>query len=320
MSIATAIASAQTLDSLGESRDITLREILAGDAGTSLAQMVNSRAAIQFLTKVDARQFCRIGDVGRGGGLTYHFQKIVAVTASASGEPAADITLQDPTDTDVTATATMFRIATFLSDLAMNQSAVDLAGAIGAAQGSSIRRDINNDIFTTLAAATTNTRTVGASADGITTNYVLSDIMNGVGQIERQRGESDTFATVPQSPKVGAGVEIGWYPFVNVNQSQVQFTASLAEYLQTGRLVEFFGQRLYLDKTFDRGISNFGSNNGDVIAAMCQSGEAIGWAQVDDLITRVQRWELQVGTRIVTHATGKSARVIDEFCCAIKHA
>src|SRR5438132_9631091 len=104
--------SAQSLDfgRLTEQySNVTVREVISSTGGVSLAQLVATRAAIQLLTLVDARRFTRVELVPPGGGTTFHFQQVVTPTPSASGEPAADITLQDPTLTDITAALTMFR-------------------------------------------------------------------------------------------------------------------------------------------------------------------------------------------------------------------
>src|SRR5437879_6833615 len=130
--------SAQSLD-FGRLTDeyskLTLREVISSTGGVSLAQLVATRAAIQLLTLVDARRFTRVELVPPGGGTTFHFQQVVAPTPSASGEPAADITLQDPTLTDVTAALTMFRIGTFIGDMTQRQAAVNMPEHVGIDHG-----------------------------------------------------------------------------------------------------------------------------------------------------------------------------------------
>src|SRR6266566_2312151 len=284
--------SAQSLDfgRLTEQySNVTVREVISSTGGVSLAQLVATRAAIQLLTLVDARRFTRVELVPPGGGTTFHFQQVVTPTPSASGEPAADITLQDPTLTDITAPLTMFRIGTFIGDMAQRQAAVNLAEVVGI-------------------------------ADGKTTNFAYSDVFNIRGQIERQRGRPDTMVTVPQSPAVSTGVEIGWYPFVQSNITSVQFTAALADYLRSGSIAEIFGLRLFVDKVYDRGIANFGSSASDKIAHVLVSNEAVGWAQAEDIVSEVQRWALQVGFRIVTHSIGKTGLILDAFTGSIQHA
>lgn len=315
--------SAQSLDfgRLTEKyANVTVREVLSSTAGVSLAQLVATRAAIQLLTLVDARRFCRVELVPPGGGSVFHFQKVVTQVPSASGEPAADITLQDETGTDVTGTLVMFRVGSFISDMAQRQAAVNLAEVYGIAHGNSINQQMNNDIYTVLTTNSVNSRTVGTAADGRTTNYAFSDITNLRGQIERQRGRPDAFVTVPQSPAVSTGVEIGWYPFIQSNITSVQFTAALADYLRTGSIASLFGLQLYVDKQYDRAIANFGSNANDTIGHILVSNEAVGWAQAEDIVSEIQRWALQVGFRIVTHSIGKTGLVLDEFTGSIKHA
>src|SRR5712692_9215952 len=153
--------SAQSLDFgrlTEEYSKLTVREVISSTGGVSLAQLVATRAAIQLLTLVDARRFARVELVPSGGGTTHHFQKVQAVAAGASGEPAADISLQDPTMTDVSAQLTMFRIGTFISDMAQRQAAVNLAEVVGIAHGNGINQQMNNDIYTILVGSTVNTR------------------------------------------------------------------------------------------------------------------------------------------------------------------
>ncbi len=315
--------SAQSLDFgrlTEEYSKLTVREVISSTGGVSLAQLVATRAAIQLLTLVDARRFARVELVPPGGGTTFHFQQVVTPTPSAAGEPSADITLQDPTLTDVTAALTMFRIGTFIGDMAQRQAAINLAEVIGIAHGNGINQQMNNDIYTVLRTNTTNTRTFGAAADGITTNYGWSDIFGIRGQIEKQRGRPDTMVTFPQAVKIGAGVETGWYPFVQSNIASVQFTAAMADYLRTGSIAEIFGLRLFVDQVYNTFTGGSPSNNGDKMAHVLVSNEAIGWAQAEDIVSEVQRWALQVGFRIVTHSIGKTALILDAFTGSLQHA
>ncbi len=313
--------SAQSLDFgrlTEEYSKLTVREVVSSTAGVALAQLVATRAAIQLLTLVDARRFARVELVPAGGGTTHHFQKVVTVAPSASGEPSVDVTLQDPTLTDVTAALTMFRIGTFVGDMAQRQAAVNLAEVVGIAHGNGINRDMNNDLYVTLRTNTVNTRTVGSAGTASTANYAWSDIFALRGQIEKQRGRPDTFVTYPQAAAAGTGgVETGWYPFVQSNITSVQFTAAMADYLRTGSIAELFGLRLFVDQVYTPATQTAA---GDRIAHMLVSNEAIGWAQAEDIVSEIQRWALQVGFRIVTHSIGKSALVLDEFTGSIQHA
>ncbi len=314
--------SAQSLDFgrlTEEYGNLTVREVISSTSGVSLAQLVATRAAIQLLTLVDARRFARVELVPPGGGSTFHFQQVVA-PAGSTGEPSSDISLTDPTLTDITAALAVFRIGTFIGDMAQRQAAVNLAEVVGIAHGNSINQGMNNDIYTVLTGATTVTRTIGTAADAKTTNYAFSDLINLRGQVERQRGRPDTFVTVPESPAVSTGVEIGWYPLIQSNITSVQFTAALADYLRTGSIAELFGLRLFVDKVYDLGAANYGSNANDVIGSVLVSNEAVGWAQAEDIVSEVQRWALQVGFRIVTHSIGKTANILPAFIGNIKHA
>src|SRR5260370_21817390 len=198
----------------------------------------------------------------------------------------------------------MFRIGTFIGDMAQRKAADNLAEVVGTAHGNGINQQMNNDIYTVLATNSVVTRPVGTRADGKSTSFAYSDVFNIRGQIERQRGRPDTMVTVPQSPAVSTGVEIGWYPFVQSNIPPVQFTAALADYLRSGSIAEIFGLRLFVDKVYDRGIANFGSSANDTIAHVLVSNEAVGWAQAEDIVTEIQRGTLQVGSSIVTTTKG----------------
>ncbi len=313
--------SAQSLDFgrlTEEYSKLTVREVISSTGGVSLAQLVATRAAIQLLTLVDARRFARVELVPPGGGTTFHFQQVVTPTPTAAGEPASDITLQDPTLTDVTAALTMFRIGTFIGDMAQRQAAVNLAEVVGIAHGNGINQQMNNDIYTVLRTNAINTRSL--TGVGISVNYAWSDIFGMRGQIEKQRGRPDTMVTFPQAPAVGAGVEAGWYPFVQSNVSSVQFTAAIADYLRTGSIAEIFGLRLFVDQVYNTFTGGSPSNVGDKLAHILVSNEAVGFAQAEDIVSEVQRWALQVGFRIVTHSIAKTALILDAFTGSIQHA
>jgi hypothetical protein len=126
--------------------------------------------------------------------------------------------------------------------------------------------------------------------------------------------------TFPQAPKIGTGVETGWYPFVQSNITSVQFTAAMADYLRTGSIAEIFGLRLFVDQVYNTFTGGSPSNNGDKMAHVLVSNDAIGWAQAEDIVSEVQRWALQVGFRIVTHSIGKTALILDAFTGSLQHA
>jgi hypothetical protein len=323
--------SAQSLDFGRLTEDyskLTVREVISSTSGVSLAQLVATRAAIQLLTLVDARRFARVELVAPGGGSTWHFQKVVAVAPTSSGEPVSgtDITLQDPTLTDVTAVLNMFRIGTFVGDMAQRQAAVNLAEVVGIAHGNGMNQQMNLDIYTTLGVggsggSTTNVVKEGGSGTLVSVNYTFSDLFSMRGLVEQQRGRPDTMITYPTAALVGAGgVTTGWYPFVQSNITSVQYTAALADYLRTGSIAEIFGLRLFVDFQFAGVNANFPANAKDVMATVLVSNEAVGWAQAEDIVSEVQRWALQVGFRVVTHSIGKSAMVLEPFTANTQHA
>jgi hypothetical protein len=303
----------------------TVRELTSGTSGLAFAQLVAARAAIQLATLVNAINFCRVEMVPPGGGKVYHFQR-VAVPAAGSFESiydeanavGNDIAPTDATLGDVPATLAVFAVRTDITDLAQRQAAINLAEAIGIAHGNALNRAMNGDIYASLANATTNVISKGAANDGISTNYGYSDIFAARGYVERARGRPDTLVTYPYSPAVGAnGVDCGFYPFVNSNITSVQFATALAGYLQSGKIAELFSLKLYLDAVYEpSNIAANGSRLGDVL----QGGEAVGWAQAEDIISEIQRWAVMVGFRLVTHSTGKSGRVQDPFITHMKHA
>ena len=228
-----------------------------------------------------------------------------------------DLTAYDATLADVTATLTVGAVRTDISDLAQRQAAVNLAEAIGIAHGNALNRFMNNDIYSSMNTATTCVTTVGTANDGVSTNFGFNDIMYVKGLVEKQRGRADTLVTYPYQAKVSTGVATGFYPFVMSNITSVQFTTAMASYVATGQISELFGLKLYVDKVYEP--SNAAANAA-VLAAVTVSGEAVGWAQAEDIISEIQRWAPQVGFRIVTHVTGKSALPMEPWVGLIKHA
>lgn len=298
---------------------LTVREITSGTSGLALAQLVAARAAIQLATLVDARRMARVELVPPGGGKVYHFQKIAVPASSfeAALTEGTDLTAADVTLTDVTATLTVGAVRTDVSDIAQRQAAVNLAEVIGIAHGNSLNRFMNNDIYTTLNANSTSKITGGAVNDGKSYQYTFNDIFNARALVEAQRGRPDTFLTYPYSAVVGGGSTGGFYPFVMGNITSVQFTTALASYLQTGQISELFGLRLFVDYVYTPASPG---GNSAKYAQVLQSNEASGWAAAEDVISEIQRWAPQVGFRIVTHITGKSALIVDAFTASIEHA
>jgi len=300
----------------------TVREVVSSTGGLALAQMVAARAGIQLATLVDARQLCRVDQVPPGGGVTYHFQ-FVQIPAAGSFEAtvsneAADITATDATLSDAQATLAIIGVRTDVSDLAQRQAAVNLAEVLGIAHGNALNRGVNTAIYGALDNSSTNVISLGTAADGKSTAYGFNDIFNARGLIEAQRGKADTFVTYPYKAAVGTGgAATGFYPFVQSNITSVQFTTALASYLQTGQISELFGMKLYVDQVY--APSNAGAD-GARYASICNGGEAIGWAQAEDIVSEIQRWAAAIGFRIVTHVTGGAKEVIEPFTALIKHA
>jgi hypothetical protein len=298
---------------------LTVREITSGTSGLALAQLVAARAAIQLATLVDARRFSRTELVPPGGGKTYHFQRVAVPASSFEGAltEGTDLTAADVTLGDVTATLTVGAVRTDVSDIAQRQAAVNLAEVIGISHGNALNRFMNNDIYTVLNGNTTSKITGGTANDGKSYQYTFNDIFNARANVEAQRGRPDTMVTFPYAAAVGGGSATGFYPFVMGNITSVQFTTALASYLQTGQISELFGLRLFVDYVYTP--SNCGANAAEY-AQILQSNECVGFALAEDIISEIQRWAPQVGFRIVTHITGKSALIVDAFTCSIEHA
>jgi hypothetical protein len=229
-----------------------------------------------------------------------------------------DLDATDATLGDVTATLTVGAVRTDISDLAQRQAAVNLAEVIGIAHGNSLNRFMNNDIYSTLEndVANATCKVTGGTANN-SYCFTFNDIMYVKGLVEKQRGRADTFVTYPYQAAVGSGNATGFYPFVMGNISSVQFTTAMAAYVASGQISELFGLKLYVDKVYEP--SNAAVANAR-LGSVLVSGETEGWAQAEDIISEIQRWAPQVGFRIVTHVTGKSARVMEPWVGHIVHA
>lgn len=295
---------------------LTVREIVSGTSGLALAQLVAARAAIQLATLVDARQFCRVEMVPPGGGKVYHFQVVrIPDSFEATATEGSDVSATDTALTDVTATLQIIAVRTDISDLAQRQAAVNLAEVVGIAHGNAINRGINKDIYDVLDDSTTCVKSIGSA--NVSANYTWTDIMAMRGAIEAQRGKADAFISYPYQTAQGSGGEpTGFYPFVQSNITSVQFTTALATYVQTGAISELFGMKLYIDKVYEP--ANAAASNAR-LASLCYSGEAVGYALAEDIVSEIQRWAPAIGFRIVTHVIGKAATVVEPWTALIKH-
>ena len=297
---------------------LSVRELVSTTSGLALAQLVAARAAIQLATLVDARRFCRVDMVPPGGGRVYHFQFVqIPATFEAEKNEAADLNATDVNLSDQQATLKMYAVRTNISDLAQRQAAVNLAEVVGIAHGNALNRGMNADIYDVLDDSTTCVVTKGTANDGNVTGYDFNDIMYLKGAIEAQKGRADTFVTFPYASGGTNNGKVGFYPFVMQNITAVQFTTALTSYVATGQISELFGLKLYVDDVYKP--SNVAAN-GARYASMCVGGEAVGWAQAEDIISEIQRWAPFIGFFIVSHVTGDAVTVKEPHTGLIKHA
>lgn len=282
---------------------ITIRELTTGTAGVSFAQLVAVRAAIQMLTKKDAREFCRLEMVPSGGGLTYHFQKLKAVAGGTLTE-GTDLAPTDLTPSDITALVKTFAEYTAISDLLQRQAAVNYAEVVGKAHGNAMINQVNLDVYATLKLNAVSKATLaGAGAQAIT----WASLWSAIQLVESQRFAADTFLTSP----------FKFYEFIQSNVASVQFYAALQDLLRTGKIPEIIGQQLFIDQNWGE---TFTGAVGEKYGMVLQSNEAEGFAQAWDVTSEIQRWAVQVGFRVVTSLSGKSALVVDEAVASIEHA
>jgi hypothetical protein len=296
----------------------TVKEMMTSTSGLALAQLVAARAAIQLLTRVDARELCRRELIPPGAGMTHHFQfiKIPAdLGAQRSESLSVDATAKDLELEDKDATLVQLVARTDISDLVQRQATVNVANAVGIGHGNVMNYLINKLIYAQINAATTSYINKVRAASSI--NYTFSDIFDLIGYVEDQRAIADTFVTYPiQAAKGVSGEATGFFPFVKTNISSVQFTGALQEYLKMGVLPQICGLKIFRDSSYKPVTA---SADGAVMGAVLQSGEAIGWADAEDVMTEIQRWAPQVGFRVVTHVTGAAKLIADPFVALLKH-
>jgi hypothetical protein len=294
-------------------------EIISSTSGLTMPQLVAARVAMQMLTLVDARRFCRVEPVPENGGMVYHFQYAAVPTnqgqtlSQGNDVNAVDLSLTDVYDTLVTKVA-----RTDVSDIAARQTAINITNAIGSSHGNWLNYAMNTLIYAQAKAATTNVVQVGTAEDAKSTNFTFATIMALVGKVAGQRFRANTLMTYPYMAAGGTGgAETGFYPFINSNITNVQFTGALQDFVRTGNVPSVFGLELYLDQTFAPADN---TPDGSALCAVCKSDESIGWAQADDIKAEMQRWAPQVGFRIVTSATGFAKLIVEPSVGYAKHA
>jgi hypothetical protein len=316
---------------VAQAAKLLVTEVNTGTNNLAFPVLVSARAALQLATLIDARQFCRTEMIPEGGGLTYHFQYItqpagwlpVALGGTGisayTGAGSTDISATDPTFADKSATVATYPARTFVEDKAQRQLAYNLAQILGISHGNVLNALINSVIYAQVKAATTNIVTEGSSGDAKSTNYTFTDMFNMRGLVEQSRFKPDSWLTYPQLAAAGSGgAATGFYPFMMSNIASVQFTSAFIDYMRTGGLTEMFGLKLFLDAVF--APTNNATPSGSVMGALLQSGEAVGWAQTEDVTSEIQRWAPQVGFNLVTHVIGASALIVDPAVALVEHA
>ena len=292
-----------------KNKDFTVKEMTTSTSGLSLAQLVATRAAIQMLVLVDARKLCRTELVPERGGMVYHFQKVVVPALATSGTltEGSDLTPTELTLTDVTATLKVFAGYTQISDIAARQAAVNLSQIIGTAHGNALVYQVNADIYGTIQAATTNPVHLGAYGDSTEATLAWANVFTGRQKVLSQRGLPNAFVTSPKK----------LYELINANATNIQFYGALQDYLKMGQMPEIMGMKIFEDPTWGE---TFTGTTTEKYAAILWAGEAEGFAMADDVHTEVQRWAPQVGCRMVSSLSGKSALIMDPWVSLLQHA
>ncbi len=282
----------------------SIREIMgSGDSGVALPVLVSARAAFQMLTKVDARNFCRLETVPPGGGKVYHIQRFTAHTGDTLTEEST-VAVTDIALDDVSATIKIFAIRSDLTDLLQRQAAVNFADAVGRAHGNAMIREVNNDIYVSLNANTSNT--VGIAGTG-EQKIAWSDVISAMQKVESQRGEPDTLVTSPKK----------LHELMMRDLASQIFMGAYVDYLRTGRVQTIAGLNVFADPVYK--TETWTGTTGEEYAHVLQSDEAIAWAQAWDVSSEIQRYAELVGFKLVTSLSGDSVIVVDEFIASIQH-
>jgi hypothetical protein len=299
-----------------------IAEMNSGTANVAFPVMVSARAALQLATRVDARQFCRTEMMPEGTGTEYHWQYIKQPTSflppSVGGTGIQPYTTSGTTD--ITATdlpllnksspVNTYPARTFIEDKLQRQLAYNLSQVVGVSHGNSINANVNYNIYQSINGATNATKLSLAAG----TNLTFANILNLRAQVEQKMFKPDTFITFPTDP---TGT-LGFYPFIIANVTSVQFTSALADYLKTGVVSELFGLKLFVDSIYTPPAAAAGAPAN--LGAVVQANEAIGWSQVSDITSAIQRWEPQIGFNTVTHIIGSSCAIVDEAIALAQQA
>lgn len=276
-----------------------------GTSTISMAQLVSTRAAFQMLTKVDARNFCRLENVPPGGGMTYHIQFIPVKAAGSVTETVGLASSTDYNPQDITITLGIYGIRTDFTDLLQRQAAINFADAVGRAHGNGILQQINNALYTTVLGNSTNKRTISGSGEQI---IAWNDVVSAMRLVESARGEPDTFISSPKKVHELMMQDVG----------SNLFTSAYADYIRSGKVGVVAGMSVFSDPVFHGGESWAGTS-GEEYAAILQSDEAVAWGQAWDVSTEIQRVAEAIGFKMVSSIAGGSARVVEPFIATIEH-
>jgi len=284
---------------------LTVAEALmvSSGSGTSLAQLVSARAAYQMLTKMDARNFCRLEQVPPGGGTTYHVQRFTAQAGGTLTEGNSASTTNE-TVADVLFNLTIYSIRTDISDLLQRQAAVNFADAIGRQHGNAMIRETNNALYTVLEANTVNNRTITGSGEQ---EVAWADVLTAMELVEASRGEPDTLVTHPKK----------LHEFMRKDVGTQLFTTAYVDYLRSGKVNTVAGMAVYSDAVYGGG--SWSGTTLESYMHVLQSDEALGWAQAWDVSTEIQRLAEYIGFKMVTSLAGAASIIVDEFIAGIKH-
>jgi hypothetical protein len=308
--------------------NVTVREaaMTTGTSTVALATLVSTRAAFQMLTKVDARNFCRLDPVPPGGGTTFYVQYIPAVkSTSGTGSPATGVQAEGTAATEtvyapkrIAYSLSIFIIWSTITDLLQRQSAINFADAMGKLHGNAMIREVNYRTYYNVVNVGHGSRSVTVDIGGVSDNseaeLAWADIMLVKQRIESLRGDPDVLVSSPK--KI--------YEVMRKDAAANIYMGAMADFLKTGKIPVLAGLSVFMDYVFADACGatseSYGYTQYQPYAIALQSDEAVGFAQAWDISAEIQRYAENAAFKLVTTLAGDSQPVVQDWIGYIEHA
>jgi len=296
-----------------EYANMTVKELTTGTSNIALPTLVQAKAILVLKSKIDMRGYVNRKKIPKGAGKSVKVQIMTQPDYESWTEGNA-LSAADPTLASVTLTLTSFGKVTKITDLLANVSAIDFIEEVGRVHGGCVQQGILDKVVDAMAAATTNSVSVGTKGDGTEADFDFTKVKDAIGAVLSQGHTPEYIVTAPDKL---------WTCFTT-DYDVKQFYGALGDLLVSGRIPNVLGLEWLMDPYFELAINGgnaWDGTDGEKYAVVATREYSCVWGALqEEPVVEIYRVGTELSNYIVSHMDGAAAKAVDGSICLIKHA